>query len=218
MAERIVMPARDRAGVGAKPLQAESLGIRFSSRELGPFTFDVEPGELVCLLGGNGSGKTTAIRLALGLVRATTGAAQVFGESVSPTRPPNGVGYVPDKADFLNWQSAENNLTPFAADPGQVSAILDRVGLGHAASQQVRRFSRGMRQRLSIARALVAQSSLLVMDEPTIALDVEGIDLLVNLICERGESGGATLIATHDQGFLERVDGRIVRVEDGHTT
>lgn len=205
--------------MSVRPLQAQGLGVRFAGRDLGPFDFDVEPGQLVCLLGGNGSGKTTAIRLALGLIRASTGSAHVFGRRVSPTSPPSDVGYVPDRADFWNWQTARNNLIPFAPSAAAISAVLNRVGLEGAADQPVRRFSRGMRQRLSIARALLATADLLVMDEPTIALDVSGVDLLVDLLTERRDAGEATLLATHDQSFLERLEGRrVVALENGRTT
>lgn len=218
MAQGAVVATTEDLGLAPVPLQSIDLGARLGGRDLGPFTFSVEPGELVCLLGGNGSGKTTAIRLALGLIRASAGTAQVFGKQVSPTSPPEGVGYVPDRAEFWNWESAAGNLLPFTTVPGAVPAVLERVGLGHVARTPVRRFSRGMRQRLSIARGLIAESGLLVMDEPTIALDVAGVDLLVDVIGERHASGLATLVATHDQGFLERLDGRVVNVENGATT
>lgn len=218
MAQGAVMESARTTDNATAPLEAAELTVQLGGRKLGPFGFTVGAGELVCLLGGNGSGKTTAIRLSLGLVRATSGSALIFGRPVSPTLPPRGVGYVPDRADFWNWESAAGNLLPFASVPEDVAPALERVGLAGDAGSPVRRFSRGMRQRLSIARGLIADPQLLVMDEPTIALDVAGVDLLLDLVAERQVAGRATLLATHDQGFLDRLNGLVVRVEDGQTT
>lgn len=199
------------------PLRADAMVTRLGRRELGPFTIDVAPGESVALVGTNGSGKTTAIRLALGLLRLTGGSSVVFGVRVSPLRPPNGVGYVPDQTVFFDWASARRNLLPFAPDEAAADRALAQVGLADTGEKSVGRFSRGMRQRLSIARALVCTPSLLVLDEPTIALDVDGVAMLAGLLVERSGSGLATLVATHDRDFLDRVPARVVDIRAGRT-
>lgn len=205
------------AGLTDQPvLRSDQLTLAVRGRTLGPFTFDVDAGETVCLHGINGSGKSTAIRLALGLVRATHGTSRIFGADVDPTHPPRNVGFVPDRAEFWDWQDAVGNLSPFTRSHGELEAVLTTVGLATARGP-VKRFSRGMRQRLSIARALLANSPLLVLDEPTIALDSAGIEDLVQVLERHRAGGGAVLVATHDAEFLSRLDARVVPVADGRS-
>lgn len=199
----------------AVPLRADGLVLELRHRLLGPFTLDVEPGEVVALIGPNGSGKTTFIRLALGIDRSSDGASRIFGRSVDPLHPPVGVAYVPDRAEFWDWVSGVENVRPFTRDGGDAQAALERVGLGAVAERPVRTYSRGMRQRLAIARALAAAPGLLVMDEPTIALDEEGAELLGELVAEFRQAGRSVLVASHDESFVARLGGRIVRFRDG---
>jgi zinc transport system ATP-binding protein len=199
------------------PLVADAMVTRLGRKELGPFAIEVGPDETVALVGANGSGKTTAIRLALGLLRLTGGSAVVFGERVSPLRPPSYVGYVPDQTVVFDWASALRNLLPFAPDVAAAEHCLAVVGLADTGKKPVGRFSRGMRQRLSIARALVSGPRLLVLDEPTIALDTDGVALLADLLVTRATSGLATLVATHDRDLLGRFPARVIDVRDGRT-
>jgi ABC-type multidrug transport system ATPase subunit len=197
------------------PLVAEGLVRELSDRLLGPFDLRVEPGEAVALVGANGSGKTTFIRLALGIDRASDGRSVVFGEPVGPLKPPQGVGYVPDRAEFWDWMSAVDNLRPFTGAANGVEEALDHVGLGLVGRHAVRTFSRGMKQRLAIARALISRPRLLVLDEPTIALDEEGAGVLATIVEEHRSAGGALLVASHDPAFVETIGARIVRVSEG---
>jgi ABC-type multidrug transport system ATPase subunit len=171
----------------------------------------------VALVGSNGSGKTTAIRCALGLVRLREGEALVWGKPVSPTRPPSGCAYVPDRPVFYEWASAYDNLLVFTQNRELVNATLGEVGLDAVGPRSVSRFSRGMRQRLAIARALVTEPKLLVLDEPTIALDASGVAWLGQLLRRRSDMGQSTLVATHDRDFLGDLAPSIVEVGDGRT-
>ena len=215
--EPMTVPA-GKTTSGPLPLAASELTVRLGrQRTLGPFTFDVERAETVALMGTNGSGKTTALRLALGLVRAERGTSRVFGRPVSPLQPPVDVGFVPDKPVFYDWDTAAGNLALLEPDRVRIDEVLRDVGLADVAGQPVKGFSRGMRQRLSIARALVRDPRLLVMDEPTIALDTGGVAMLVELVRARPEAGLATLVATHDTEFLAELDARRVVVDAGRT-
>ena len=189
---------------------------RRGRRTLGPFTVTVEPAEVVALVGPNGAGKTTLLRLLLGIDRPSSGLALVGGCPVGPLTPPRGVGYVPDRDEFWDWLSAEQNLWPFAPDPAAVTSTIVRVGLDPS-SAPVRTYSRGMRQRLAIARALLTATGLLVLDEPTIAIDSDGVALLAGVVGELRLSGVATLVATHDADFAGTIGARLVRVEAGRT-
>jgi len=187
-------------------------------RKLGPFEVEVAAGELVALVGGNGSGKTTCLRLMLGLDRASAGLAQVGGQAVSPLQPPRGIGYVPDQPQFWDWRSGRDNLRPFASTAGAAEALLGQLGLAEAGRTAVRKYSRGMRQRLALARALAATPPTLVLDEPTIALDSGGVDLLVEILLTRRAEGHSALVATHDAAFLDRIAPRQIEVLAGRTT
>lgn len=212
------MTAADSVAGGPRPLDARELTVALGRRKaLGPFTFAVDHGETVALTGTNGSGKTTALRLALGLVRAEAGRSRVLGREVSPLQPPRDTGFVPDKPVFHDWDSAAGNLALLEPDRARIDDALRTVGLGDVAAQPVKGFSRGMRQRLSLARALVRAPKLLVMDEPTIALDAGGVAMLLEVVVARRRDGLATLVATHDREFLTALDPRIVAVEGGRT-
>ncbi len=212
------MRATDGAAAATVPLDADGLTVKFGrKRSLGPFTFGVAEGEVVALTGINGSGKTTALRLALGLVRADAGRAEVFGRAVSPLQPPNDVGFVPDKPVFYEWDTAIGNLALLEPDRARIDNTLAAVGLAAAASQSVKGYSRGMRQRLSLARALVRGPALLVLDEPTIALDTDGITMLLGLLRRRRRERLATLVATHDRDFLAELPARKIAIDAGRT-
>jgi ABC-type multidrug transport system ATPase subunit len=212
------MTGSDGTATALVPLDATGLTVRFGrKRTLGPFTFRVAEGEVVALTGTNGSGKTTALRLALGLVRADAGRAEVFGRAVSPLQPPSDVGFVPDKPVFYEWDTAIGNLALLEPDRARIDDALAAVGLAAAAAQPVKGYSRGMRQRLSLARALVRAPALLVMDEPTIALDADGITMLLDLLRTRRREGRATLVATHDRDFLAELPARKVAIDAGRT-
>ena len=214
-----VTVARDSAsgrgtlGVGPS-LDVEEATVRRGRRTLGPFTFHVNPGEVVLLVGPNGSGKTTAVRLALGLERARSGTVRMNDRQVSPTSPPLGCGYVPDHSEFWEWCDGWTNLAAFAGDDQKTSSLLRDFGIADAATRPVDQWSRGMRQRLAIARALGGDPAVLVMDEPTIALDVDGAELVAELCRARAARGVATLVATHDQQLIAEVDARLVPVVD----
>jgi ABC-type multidrug transport system ATPase subunit len=202
----------------ADALVAAGLGRELPHRLIGPLDIRVARGEIVALVGSNGSGKTTFIRLALGIDRPSFGDCSIWGARVSPLVPPTDVGYVPDKAAFWDWMSAADNLRLFARDRSDVSAVLDRVGLADVAGRPVRTFSRGMRQRLSIGRALIGSPALLVMDEPTIALDDEAVRLLGEIIEEWRSRGRSALIASHDEAFVRAIHARVIRIDGAAAT
>jgi ABC-2 type transport system ATP-binding protein len=196
---------------------AQDLCVSLGRRHLGPFNLVVDDGEMVSLVGENGSGKSSCIRGILGIYRSAGGAILVHGRSVSPSHPPRQVGYVPDKPEFWDWCNGSVNARTFATDDVAASTWLERFSLHSVAGIAVKKYSRGMRQRLAIVRALAAQPRLLVLDEPTIALDNDGVALLIEVLLERRQNGSTTLLASHDEQFLTGLDSRRVQLSNGRT-
>jgi len=169
---------------------------------------ELHRGEIFGLLGPNGAGKTTTILMLLGLTEPTEGEARVLG--LDPTRRPlevkRRVGYVPDAVGFydqmtgrqnLRFTARLNGLNGFAAEE-RIASLLEQVGLSDAADDPVETYSRGMRQRLGIADALVKDPEVLILDEPTVAIDPEGVAEVLELIRRVSRERGATvLLSSH---------------------
>ena len=180
----------------------------------------VRRGEVFGLLGPNGAGKTTTILMLLGLTEPTSGVARV--EGMLPTRDPLAVkarvGYLPDEVGFYDDLTARQNLRYTAAlnrlpdklAAERIDGLLDDVGLGADADRRVGGFSRGMRQRLGLADALVKDPSILILDEPTVNIDPEGVRELLLLVERlRTEQGVTVLLSSHLLHQVEQVCDRI---------
>ena len=180
----------------------------------------VHRGEIFGLLGQNGAGKTTTILMLLGLTEPTSGEARVMG--LDPEREPRlvkrRVGYLPDAVGFyggltgrqnLRYTASLNGLRRDAAEAA-IADVLEQVGLTDRADDRVETYSRGMRQRLGIADALVKTPDLLILDEPTTAIDplgvVEILELLRRLVNERGL---AIMLSSHLLTQVQHVCDRI---------
>ena len=181
---------------------------------------DVQPGEIFGLLGQNGAGKTTTILMLLGLTEPTSGEARVVG--LDPARNPlevkRRVGYLPDAVGFYDDMTGRENLRytarlnaiPQRDADARIDEVLEQVDLTGRADSRTDTYSRGMLQRLGIADALVKDPALLILDEPTTAIDpigvVEILDLLRGLVRERGL---AVLLSSHLLGQVQSVCDRI---------
>jgi ABC-2 type transport system ATP-binding protein len=181
---------------------------------------DVRAGEIFGLLGQNGAGKTTTILMLLGLAEPSAGVARVVG--FDPTRDPlevkRRVGYLPDNVGFYDGMTGRENLRYTAKLNGisgaeaedKISAVLEQVGMTARADTRVETYSRGMLQRLGIADALVKDPAVLILDEPTTAIDpigvVEILDLLRGLVNERGL---AVLLSSHLLAQVQSVCDRV---------
>src|SRR3954470_4125819 len=154
--------------------------------------FAVREGEVFGLLGPNGAGKTTTILMMLGLTEPTSGTVRVDG--LDPTRDPlavkSRVGYLPDEVGFYSEMTARQNLrytallnrVPRAEIADRIDHLLTDVGLDDARDKRVGTFSRGMLQRLGLADSLVKSPAILVLDEPTVNIDPEGVRELLLLV------------------------------------
>lgn len=191
--------------------------VRDICKKIGPeqvldsVSFSVDSGEVVCLEGENGSGKTMAMRVVCGLVRPDSGTVEVSGKRLwgEVSFPPS-VGLLIETPALLDGYNALDNLSLLASIRGVASKddlrrTIERVGLDPASRKPVRKFSLGMRQRLGIAMAIMESPELLVLDEPTNALDEEGVALLERIISEERKRGAALLVSSHDASFIDAV-------------
>jgi ABC-2 type transport system ATP-binding protein len=183
-------------------------------------TLAIPAGEIYGLLGPNGAGKTTTILMLLGLCEPTSGRAEVVG--FDPTRDPlevkRRVGYLPDDVGFygemtgrqnLRYTAALNGIERRAADE-RIGLLFEQVGLADTADRRVEEYSRGMRQRLGLADALVKDPSILVLDEPTASIDPAGVTEVLALIQALARDGGVTvLLSSHLLHQVHQVCDRV---------
>jgi heme ABC exporter ATP-binding subunit CcmA len=166
-------------------------------------SFDIEPGQCVALLGRNGAGKTTLIRILAGLSRPSRGVVKVFDTDFQNRTTRNRIGILGHGIAIYDELSAYENLRLFASlyglDKPDAAANhwLERTGLDRVKDSLVREFSRGMRQRLAVARAFLHDPQMLLLDEPFTALDDRAIALLQNLLRDALKEGRTVLMSTH---------------------
>ncbi len=189
------------AAAAPPPLTDESDLIVASglTKRYGDFTavdnlhLTIRRGEIFGLLGPNGAGKTTTILMLLGLTQPTAGTVRVMGQD--PVRNPLGVKVT--GRQNLRYTASLNRLRGKEAED-LIGSLLEEVGLAHAADKRASTYSRGMRQRLAVADALVKRPSILILDEPTIGIDPEGVrDMLALLERLRDEEGMTILLSSH---------------------
>jgi Cu-processing system ATP-binding protein len=176
----------------------------------------VEPGQVFGLIGHNGAGKSTLFKMMLGLVPASSGEIRIDGQSVAGPRfreVRRGIGYLPENVAFWDNLTGLETLAFFArlkgAPRGECTPLLERVGLTHAADRRVKGYSKGMRQRLGFAQALLGAPKLLFLDEPTTGLDPEGIREFYAIVREL-RAGGATIVLTSH--ILSEIQERVDRI------
>jgi ABC-2 type transport system ATP-binding protein len=186
---------------------------------------EVCEGEIVGILGPNGSGKTTTILMLLGLTEPSAGRAVVAG--FDPLREPlevkRRVGYLPDSVGFYDWLTARDNLFYTARLAGlarmeadeRIAAALERVGLAEHARDRVGIFSRGMRQRLGLAEILMKRPAIAVLDEPTATLDPHSTQEFLGMIRDLKAEGTAVLLSSHHLDQVQSVCDRVALFNRG---
>lgn len=168
-------------------------------------TLRVPQGRIVGLLGPNGGGKSTAIKVALGLLKPTAGACRILGRASTETAARGVVGYLPESPQFYRSLTGFE-LVEFAAEvcgcpregrTARVRSWLDRLGLAAAADRRLGSYSRGMLQRVGLAQALVHDPRVLILDEPTSGVDPVGVDLMKRLLLDLKQEGRTVLLTSH---------------------
>jgi ABC-2 type transport system ATP-binding protein len=202
-------------------IEVENLTKRFrKTLAVENLSFKVREGAITGFLGPNGAGKTTTLRVILGLVRPTAGRATVmqrpYRELESPTRQ---VGAVLEASDFHPGRSGRNHLRVLAAATGiprsRVEELLETVDLQQAAGRRAGGYSLGMRQRLSIAGALLGDPQVLILDEPANGLDPQGIRWLRELLRSLAAEGRTIFVSSHVLAEVEQIVDEVVIIHRG---
>jgi ABC-2 type transport system ATP-binding protein len=211
---------------GEVVIRAEALTKRYrATLAVDHIDIEVGAGEIVGILGPNGSGKTTTILMLLGLTEPTGGRAEVAG--FDPLRQPlevkRRVGYLPDQVGFYDTLSARDNLAYTGRLAGlsrpeideRFAAAIDRVGLGDVGRARVGTFSQGMRQRLGLAEILMKRPSVAILDEPTTALDPHSTQEFLEMIRRLKADGTAVLLSSHHLDQVQSVCDRVALFNRG---
>lgn len=185
----------------------------------------VDPGEIFCLLGANGAGKSTTINIFLNFVEPTSGTALIDGMDVtrSPLEARRRLGYIPENVMLYRNLTGIENLEYFASLDGrhtytrpELSNLLTEAGLpGEAADRRLGSYSKGMRQKVGIAIALARQAKLLLLDEPTSGLDPKASNEFSRLLLSMRDRGMAVLMATHDLFRAKETGTRVGIMNNG---
>jgi heme exporter protein A len=212
-----VTPAISPAGIRFENIEKRYGGL-YALRRV---SLEIAAGECVVLAGRNGSGKTTLLRIAAGLVRPSSGSVTFLDSGKGPMQGAPKVGFVGHATMVYDELTAEENLVLFArllgiAEPADRAGILlAEVGLDDRRSSLVRTFSRGMRQRMAIARALLNQPEVLLLDEPATGLDPQGVSWLAETLRRMRDAGHTIVMSLHGKSEISSLATRAVRLEAG---
>ena len=183
-------------------VEIQGVSQRYGSMTvLHDLSLNLGEGEVLGLFSHNGAGKTTSMKLILGLLAPSEGQVKVLGRAPNDPQVRRQLGYLPENVTFYPQLSGRETLRHFArlkgAALGQVDELLEQVGLAHAADRRVKTYSRGMRQRLGLAQALLGEPRLLLLDEPTVGLDPIATQDLYQLIDRLRQRGTSIILCSH---------------------
>ncbi len=178
---------------------------------------EIRRGEIFGLLGPNGSGKTTTMKLLLGLLFPTTGQALVFGRDATEVTKNERIGYLPEESYLYRFLNAEETLDfygrlftmPRKVRRQRVNELIDLVGLGKARKRQLKEYSKGMVRRIGLAQALINDPELILLDEPTSGLDPIGTRQIKDLILKLRDAGKTIILCSHLLADVQDVCDRI---------
>lgn len=202
-------------------IQTSHLTKRYGAKiAVNDLNLSIRKGEVFGLLGPNGAGKTTTILMLLGLTEPTAGTATIAGCDCTrnPLEVKSIVGYLPDNVGFYTDMTGRQNLRFTGRLNGlggqeledRIDALLERVGMTEAADKKTGTYSKGMRQRLGIADVLIKDPQVIIMDEPTLGIDPEGMRELLNIIRDLSVKDGRTvLISSHQLQQIQQVCDRV---------
>jgi len=182
-------------------------------------SFSVRHGRVCGLLGPNGAGKSSLLKIITGLLKPSCGRVEVLGELAPPGVMPGGVGALIEEPGFYPWLSARDNLVVAAAGrperEARIDVVLSEAGLLDRAGDKVSTYSQGMRQRLGVARSLLGEPQVLILDEPTNGLDPDGYRWIRHLVRRQSENNVAILISSHVLSEIELLSDDVVILAEG---
>jgi len=190
---------------------------RPSVTALDGLSLSVSRGEIYGFLGPNGSGKTTTLKILMGLIRATSGMAELFGQPAGDVQVRRRIGFLPESPYFYDYLTGEEFLSFYGQLAGlpraelgrRVTDLLERVGLSDARRRQLRQFSKGMLQRVGLAQALIHDPELIILDEPMSGLDPLGRKQIRDLILSLRDQGKTVFFSTHIIPDVEMICDRV---------
>ena len=192
-------------------------------RALNSLTLDVKKGEVFGLLGPNGSGKTTTLKLLLGLLFPTEGEVTILGKPASDVTKNEKIGYLPEESYLYRFLNAEETLDFYGRlfnmtakqRKDRANQLIERVGLQHARRRQLKEYSKGMTRRIGLAQALINEPDLILLDEPTSGLDPIGSRDMKDLIQKLKDEGKTVVMCSHLLADVQDVCDRIAILESG---
>lgn len=206
-------------------LELRGLHKAFGKPVVHDLSLTVRRGEIYALLGPNGAGKTTCLRMAVGLLEPDAGQVRILGTDLAqdPVRAHYPLAYLPDEPllyDRLTpWEYLEFVAGLWRLEPGaalsRAGELLHLLGLKAHAGQLIEGFSRGMKQKLALAAALLHQPSLIILDEPLTGLDTQAARQVKDMLVQHARSGGSVLLTTHILDVAEKMADRIGIVRNG---
>jgi heme exporter protein A len=210
--------------MNAPALEIEGIGKLYGrTAALRGVSLRLECGQMLALLGPNGSGKTTLLRIIAGATSPTAGGGSIFGRDLRSERLElrSEAGFLSGDSYLYEDLTARENLAFIVtmagrkAGAGELEVVLEEVGLRGQASERVRTYSSGMKRRLSLARLLLLNPRLWLLDEPYVSLDEAGADLVDEIVRRVARGGGAVVLATHDAERALRLADAVARLERG---
>ena len=187
-------------------------------------SFSIDDGQFAALLGPNGAGKTTLVQLIAGLLRVDSGSLTIFGQASSLKSARRAIGFCPQELALYSTLSATENLSFFGQLAGlsgaqlreRTQTVLEAVRLTDQADQRVERYSGGMKRRLNLAIAILAEPKLLILDEPTVGVDAQSRLAIFEALEAQNAAGTTVLYTTHYMEEVERMCREVVVIDHGH--
>lgn len=219
-------PASEGAASAASARSTAALSARQLAKDYGdgpalyPLTLDIDAGDRVALIGHNGSGKTTFLRMAAGLLEPGSGSVTIFGEETGSLEARRRLSFISDTPTFYDdlsvWEHLEYTARLHSMGDWEQRAadLLGNLGIYERADDLPNRFSRGLKQKAAIAIALVRPFDILLVDEPFVGLDADGKDALLDLFDDAHGRGATLVVATHELGFVAAAQ-RTIALRDG---